>query len=149
MGVFADHIPRPGALNAMDMVFNKSSAIHSFNRFPALARQVFVSSTLWSTKMLRGAPLLKILSGLLSDGQYDDENLENILKEFLGAQSRMFDATTTSGTSGKLAIVTSQISDGKACVFANYRGIGNRSAKSAYTFLPPQNSMKSPLLWEV
>lgn len=140
----------PGALNAMNTVFNSSSAEDSFENFPSLARQIFASSNCTSRTILSNfRPLLQCLAGVLSDGQYDDRNLENILKSVLGQDRRIFDVGTTSGVCKRIAIITSQISDGKACVLANYRGVGIRSVQSAYRFLIPQAPDQNPFLWEV
>ncbi|CAG7951165.1 unnamed protein product [Penicillium salamii] len=46
----------------------------------------------------------------------------------------------------RVAIITSRISDGKACVLANYRGKGHRDLKAAYQFLTPRTENENPFL---
>lgn len=89
------------------------------------------------------------MAGLLADGQYSSHNLDRTLKEAVDVNRRVFDVTTTGSTGCRVAIITSRISDGKACVLANYRGAGRRDTKSAYEFLSPQNENENPLIWEV
>ncbi|KAJ5865430.1 Acyl transferase/acyl hydrolase/lysophospholipase [Penicillium soppii] len=60
----------------------------------------------------------------------------------------MFDMSTTRTAGSRVAIITSRISDGKACVLANYRGVGRRLVDSAYEFLKPEEESQNPFLWE-
>lgn len=61
----------------------------------------------------------------------------------------MFDVTTTSSTGCRVAIITSRTSDGKACVLANYRGMGQREVNAAYEFLIPKTADENPHVWKV
>ncbi|QQK41072.1 Zinc finger, RING-type [Penicillium digitatum] len=61
----------------------------------------------------------------------------------------MFDVTTTSSTGCRVAIITSRTSDGKACVLANYRGMGQREVNAAYEFLIPKMADENPHVWKV
>ncbi|KAJ5146619.1 uncharacterized protein N7515_001183 [Penicillium bovifimosum] len=137
-----------GALNIMDLVFNHSSADSSFRRFPDLARKIFQQPA----KPVQALKCLAWITGLkrlLLDGKYDDHLLEETLKAALGPHRRIFDVGTTCGTDSRVAIIASRISDGKACLLANYRGIGRHAGMSAYEFLMPQSQDQNPLLWEV
>jgi hypothetical protein len=137
-----------GALNIMDLVFNHSSADSSFRRFPDLARKIFQQPA----KPVQALKCLAWITGLkhlLLDGKYDDQVLEQTLKAALGPDRRIFDAGTTCGTGSRVAVIASRISDGKACLLANYRGIGRHAGMSAYEFLMPQSQDQNPLLWEV
>jgi hypothetical protein len=71
-----------------------------------------------------------------------------VLKDGLGSTRRMFDFSTTSGSSSRVTIIASRISDGKACVIANYRGVGPRPVEAVYLFLKPQEYNEDPFLWE-
>lgn len=77
-----------------------------------------------------------------------EKNLENVLKDALSSNRRLFDFGTTSGSNSRVAIIASRISDGKACVMANYRGAGLRPVEGAYLFLEPQDHNNDPFLWE-
>jgi hypothetical protein len=61
----------------------------------------------------------------------------------------MFDVSTTLFAGSRLAIIISRISDRKAYVLANYRGIGQRAVDSAYEFLKLEDESQNPFLWEV
>lgn len=134
----------------MDMVFNESSAEQCFRKFAEFARKAFDSRTnpLQEVSVFKSMKWLKCLAGFLADGQYDGENLEDVLKDGLSSTRRMFEFGTTSGSSSRVAVIASRISDGKACVIANYRGVGFRPVETAYLFLKPQGHNKDPFLWE-
>jgi hypothetical protein len=132
----------------MDLVFNHSTADSSFRRFPDLARKIFQQPA----KPVQALKCLVWISGLkrlLLDGKYDDHMLDETLKAALGPDRRIFDVDTTCGTGSRVAIIASRISDGKACLLANYRGIGRHGGMSAYEFLMPQSQTQNLLLWEV
>lgn len=137
-----------GALNIMDLVFNHSSADSSFRRFPDLARKIFQQPAK-PVKALKGLAWIRGLKRVLLDGKYDEQVLEETLKAALGPDRRIFDVDTTCGTGSRVAIIASRISDGKACLLTNYRGIGRHAGMSAYEFLMPQSQDQNPLLWEV
>ncbi|KAJ5899175.1 hypothetical protein N7495_003919 [Penicillium taxi] len=139
-----------GALNQMDFAFNKNSAEQSFEKFPQFAQEIFPSPRpSQAVSFANCERWMRWLTGVLTDGQYDEENLENILKKSLGSNRRIFDVGTTSGVGSRVAVITSRVSDGRACVIANYRGAGFRSAESAYQFLMPEAQDQNPFLWEV
>jgi hypothetical protein len=144
----ADH--KAGALNQIDLILNGSSAEDSFRKFPAFARKVFQLASAPSQRfsVLSCAKWIKCIAGFLADGQYDGTMLENTLKEAIDPERRLFDVSTTRIAGSRVAIITSRISDGKACVLANYRGIGRRPVDSAYQFLKPEEESQNPFLWE-
>lgn len=139
-----------GALSNIDMILNGSTAELSFSRFPALARAVFKSSYSSHRKFpgSRGIELIILATKMLTGGQYDSENLVAVLKEAVGSKRRIFDVSTTETAGCKVAIITSRASDGKACVFGNYRGQSQRTENSAYEFLLPEDEKHNPFLWE-
>jgi hypothetical protein len=55
---------------------------------------------------------------------------------------------TTSPAGCRVAVVASRTSDGKACVLANYHGVGLRDLSAAYQFLIPQTHQEIPFVWE-
>lgn len=132
----------------MDLVFNKSSADASFRQFADLARQIFHRQAvpIQAIKFLAWAANLR---SILLDGKYNDHALEQTLMTALGPGRQIFDVGTTPGVGSRVAIITSRISDGKACVLANYRGIGRHAEQSAYEFLMPRNQDQNAFLWEV
>ncbi|KAJ5100808.1 hypothetical protein N7456_006860 [Penicillium angulare] len=132
-----------GGLNIMDLVFNRSSAERSFQRFPEFAEKIFEQPARKVQAWVLG------LKGLLLNGKYDDRALEETLTAVLGAERRIFDVGTTSGIGSRVAIIVSRISDGKACVIANYRGVGRQKGESAYEFLMPRSHNENPLLRDV
>lgn len=134
-----------GALNEMDLVLNNLSADKCFEKFTEFAKKVFEFE---KTPIYGNFKWVRFLSGILRDGKYDAEGLEEILKHGLSSYRRIFDFGTTSGISSRICIIASRVSDGKACVMANYRGIGIRPAESAYEFLTPGGGQKDPLLWQ-
>lgn len=134
----------------MDRIFNDSSAENSFNKFPELAQKIFHwPSSASGSLVSRWTSWINCLRGILSDGQYDVENLEDLLKKELGTNRRIFDFETTCGAGPRVALITSRISDGKACVLANYRGVGDRLGGPAYEFLVPKTQDENPFLWQV
>ncbi|CAG8059875.1 unnamed protein product, partial [Penicillium nalgiovense] len=140
-----------GALLAVDMVLNGLSAEESCAKFPAFARMIFGSPPKHAPKspISRCATWIKSLACFLADCQYDSERLEDALQRVVDPQRRMFDVTTTSSTGCRVAIITSRTSDGKACVLANYRGMGQREANAAYEFLVPKTADENPHVWKV
>ncbi|KAJ5215322.1 uncharacterized protein N7498_001729 [Penicillium cinerascens] len=86
---------------------------------------------------------------LMLTGLYDSVSLSQTLKEAVTPERRIFDVATASPVGCRVAVVASRTSDGKACVLANYRGIGQRSAKAAYQFLVPNSSQENPSLSDV
>jgi hypothetical protein len=74
--------------------------------------------------------------------------VDKVLQEALGLGRRIFDFGTTACASSRVAVITSRISDSKACVLANYRGVGFRDTESAYEFLIPETQNYNPFLWE-
>lgn len=133
----------------MDIVLNGSSAEESLAKFPDFARMIFESAN-QSTGLpiIRCLTWIKNLVKVLTDSRYDSENLENTLKMAVAPQRRMFDVPTTKVAGCRLAIITSRTDDGKACVLANYRGLGRRKENGAYLFLAPQKEHENPFLWE-
>jgi hypothetical protein len=139
-------------MNCMDYVFNESTSADSFRKFPELARKIFRPASIDTAvnfPIIKYASWIRCLMGFLADGQYDGNNLDNILKQVLGSDRRLFDSGTTPCTGSRVAIITSRISDGRACVLANYRGMGHRATESAYRFLNPRSPKENPFLWEV
>lgn len=130
----------------MDLVFNHSSVDDSFRRFPDLARKIFQQPAKPALKCL---VWIKGVERLLRDGKYDDHVLDETLKAALGPDRRIFDVGTTCGVGSRVAVIASRISDGKACLLANYRGIGRHAGVSAYEFLMPQSEDQNPLLRNV
>lgn len=80
---------------------------------------------------------------------YDSRNLAQTLKEAVPADRRLFDVATASPVGCRVAVVASRTSDGKACVFANYRGAGQRRADAAYEFLAPSHDHENPKLCDM
>ncbi|KAJ5160980.1 uncharacterized protein N7482_007984 [Penicillium canariense] len=139
-----------GALSNIDMVLNGSPAELSFSRFPALARAIFKTSYSSHSKFpgFRGIQLVMLATKMLTGGQYDSANLVAVLKGAVDSKRRVFDVATTETSGCKVAIITSRASDGKACVFGNYRGQSQRTENSAYEFLLPEDEKHNPFLWE-
>ncbi|KAK9846933.1 hypothetical protein MYU51_000023 [Penicillium brevicompactum] len=136
-----------GALSEMDIILNNISAEESYAKFPELAQMIFKSSSKSESRspIPRYIKIAKYLAGFLADCQYDSDNLESILQKVVDPQRRIFDVMKTSAGC-RVAIITSRISDGKACVLANYRGKGHRDLKAAYQFLTPRTENENPFL---
>ncbi|KAJ5046995.1 hypothetical protein NUH16_010038 [Penicillium rubens] len=138
-----------GALSAMDIIFNESSAEASFAKFPALARKIFQSPRDDFTLPIRRCiQWLGSAFDLTTTGQYDSKNLAETLQAVIGPSRRMFDVAATSSAGCRVAIIASRTSDGKACVLANYHGVGLRNPNAAYQFLTPRNHRENPKAWE-
>lgn len=134
----------------MDLVLNNLSADECFRKFPEFARKAFESGP-WlfeETPIQSYIKWMRVLAGILRDGQYDGKGLDQILKSGLGAFRRMFDFGTTAGSGSRICVIASRVSDGKACVMANYRGVGSRPTEAAYEFLTPRGAHEDPLLWQ-
>ena len=132
-------------------MLNGTSAELCFRKFPDLARRVFQPSPTSRRKLSTSSCItwLRYFAGFLADGQYSSHNLESTLKEAIDPKRRVFDIATTNPSGCRVAIITSRISDGKACVLANYRGMGRDNTKAAYEFLAARNELHNPFLWEV
>jgi hypothetical protein len=132
------------------MIFNDTSAEDGFTKFPAIAQAIFQPPTYREKLPLyRGFKLIDRALSVLIDCHYSSNILEHNLKKLLGHQKRIFDTPTTERSGGcRVAIVTSRSTDGKACVLANYRGVGHRSPNASYQFLVSQNEKHNPFLWE-
>lgn len=81
------------------------------------------------------------------DGLYDSEGLSKILKAAVNLSRCMFDVATANPAGCRTAIIVSRISNGKACVLANYRGTSPHSTNTAYEFLTPYNDRQDPSLF--
>ncbi|KAJ5642529.1 hypothetical protein N7490_006529 [Penicillium lividum] len=138
-----------GALSAMDIIFNESSAEESFAKFPALARKIFESSRDDFTLPIRRCiQWFGSAFNLTTASQYDSKNLAEILQAVIGPHRRMFDIAATSPAGCRVAVIASRTSDGKACVLANYHGVGLRDPNAAYQFLIPRDHRENPKAWE-
>ncbi|KAH1969718.1 hypothetical protein KXW88_004608, partial [Aspergillus fumigatus] len=63
-------------------------------------------------------------------------------------ERRLFDAMTPSTAGHRLAIVVSRISDGKSCLFPNYRGMGGAGVDPTSQATVSSDLSQNPLLWE-
>lgn len=127
----------PGALSAIDLILNQSSVAQCFTAFPDLARSVFHRAS--KIPIPRCMRWLASAINLTTNGLYDSDGLSQALRAAVGPSRRMFDVATASPAGCRIAIVASRTSDGTACVFANYRGIGPRTTNTAYHFLAPHD----------
>ncbi|KAJ5769721.1 uncharacterized protein N7511_001772 [Penicillium nucicola] len=134
-----------GALSAIDLFLNQSSVTQCFHAFPDLARNIFRRSSKFPIP--RGIRWLASAFNLTTNGLYDSDGLSEIINAAVGPSRRMFDVATASPAGCRLAVVASRTSDGKACVLANYRGIGPRTIDTAYQFLAPRDDRENPLLF--
>lgn len=68
-----------------------------------------------------------------------DDDFQNGVPCFFGSTDHELTCVPAylSNCSSRVAIITSRISDGKACLLANYRGIGQYTRISVYEFLMP------------
>lgn len=131
------------------MIFNDTSAEDGFTKFPAIAQAIFQAPPYREKFSLhRGFRLIDRALSFMNDCHYSSRILEYNLKMILGHQRRMFDAPTNRGGGCRVAVITSRSSDGKACVLANYHGIGHRNPNAAYQFLVSHNDEQNPFLWE-
>jgi hypothetical protein len=133
-------------LSTIHLVLNQSSVTQCFNAFPDLARNIFRRSS--KIPIPRCIRWLASAFNLTTDGLYDSDGLSQIFKAAVGPSRRMFDVATARRAGCRIAIVASRTSDGKACVLANYRGIGPRTANTAYQFLAPHDDQENPFVWE-
>ncbi|KAJ6016462.1 hypothetical protein N7540_011053 [Penicillium herquei] len=132
-----------GALIAIDLFLNPGSVEGCFHQFPQRARKIFQRSTPTTPRLLR---LIASALNLSTHGLYDSERLSETVKEVTGPGRRLFDTATVSPVGCRVAFVASRTTDGKAVVFANYRGSGRRSEGAAYDFLVPCHNDKNPSL---
>lgn len=142
----ANDFHRSGALSEIDIFLNNSSVERCFNTFPDLARKIFRRSS--KVPVLRGIQWFASAFNLIIGGLYDSKRLSQILKEAINPCRRVFDVATANPAGCRVAVVASRTSDGKACVLANYRGMGRRGGNAAYQFLAPHNDQENPFLWE-
>ncbi|KAJ5117867.1 uncharacterized protein N7443_001773 [Penicillium atrosanguineum] len=140
-----------GSLCPIDLVFNGSSVEQSFQKFPDLARKVFnsVNTSKKASAILTLAKWMKYLAGYISDSFYDSEKLESTLRAAMDPTRKMFDVSLPGYAGCRVAITTSQTTDGKVCVFANYRGVGRREGKCSYRFIVPKDANDTHFLWEI
>ncbi|KAL8939686.1 MAG: hypothetical protein Q9216_003226 [Gyalolechia sp. 2 TL-2023] len=84
----------------------------------------------------------------LSDGCYDIDDLEALLKDVFGAEQRMFDADRAGIAGCKVAVTGTTISDATAFIFSNYNGHGKRGKTCDYKHVRPQRIEQEPFVWE-
>ncbi|CDM32582.1 unnamed protein product [Penicillium roqueforti FM164] len=83
---------------------------------------------------------------LTTDSFYNSEGLSKILKAAVNLSCCIFDIATANPTGCRIAIIVSCISNSKAYILANYRGISPRSTNTAYEFLTLYNNRQDPSL---
>ncbi|KAJ6016582.1 hypothetical protein N7540_011173 [Penicillium herquei] len=132
-----------GALIAIDLFLNPGSVEGCFHQFPQRARKIFQRSTPTTPRLLC---LIASALNLSTHGLYDSERLSETVKEVTGLGRRLFDTATVSPVGCRVAFVASRTTDGKAVLFANYRGSGRRSEGAAYDFLVPCHNDENPSL---
>lgn len=91
--------------------------------FDTITRQFFCSQSRKGHGFL--ASLRHLASCWLSDGIYDVEALEKVLKDVFGAYERLF-GTVQVNQRAKIAVTATTISDASPFVFSNYNGINAR-----------------------
>ncbi|KAJ5974892.1 hypothetical protein N7481_008599 [Penicillium waksmanii] len=136
-----------GALAAIDIFINGSLATSCFLKFPDLARKIFRRE--YRHPILRYAHWLASAFNLTSHGLYDSRSLSETLQEAINPGRRVFDVPTMSPSGCRVAVVASRTSDGKACVMANYRGVGRNAAPAAYHFVTPHDNQEDLNLIEI
>ncbi|KAJ5976458.1 hypothetical protein N7481_010165 [Penicillium waksmanii] len=136
-----------GAMAAIDIFINGSSATSCFLKFPDLSRKIFRRE--YRHPILRYAHWLASAFNLTSHGLYDSIRLSETLQEAINPGRRVFDVPTMSPSGCRVAVVASRTSDGKACVMANYRGVGRNAAPAAYHFVTPHDNQEDLNLIEI
>ncbi|CAI7631192.1 unnamed protein product [Penicillium pancosmium] len=136
-----------GALTAIDIFINCSSATSCFLKFPDLAQKIF--RRVYRHPILRYAHWLASAFNLTSHGLYDSRRLSETLQEAINPGRRLFDVPTMNPSGCRVAVVASRTSDGKACVMANYRGVGRNAAPAAYHFVTPHDNQEDLDLIEI
>ncbi|KAL8642303.1 MAG: hypothetical protein Q9228_000981, partial [Teloschistes exilis] len=91
--------------------------------FDTITHQFFCSQSRKGHGFL--ASLRHLASCWLSDGIYDVEALEKVLKDVFGAYERLF-GTVQVNQRAKIAVTATTISDASPFVFSNYNGINAR-----------------------
>lgn len=130
------------------MFLNGVSAKESFAKFPTFARMVFHPSST-TAPLLRGIRIVRRTLQMLGGGWYNTSELEEVLRKAVDPNRRIFDVPTANFAGCRVAVVASRTSDGKACVLANYRGLGQRQADAAYIFFIPHSDAENPRLIDV
>ena len=78
------------------------------------------------------ARIQRFLRCWLSDGCYNVNSLEEILKELFGAEKRLFDADCSGVSGQKVAVTVYTLSDALIYIFSNYNG---RAREKSYSWL--------------
>ncbi|KAH2361992.1 hypothetical protein KXV98_006291, partial [Aspergillus fumigatus] len=91
---------------------------------------------------------LRFVMAPLKDGFYDSGALDRTIQSVCQRERRLFDAMTPSTAGHRLAIVVSRISDGKSCLFPNYRGMGGAGVDPTSQATVSSDLSQNPLLWE-
>jgi hypothetical protein len=134
-----------GAVIGTDLVYNNTSAAEAYEKFPDFARKAFQPVC----GVFEKWHWLRFVIALLKDGSYDSGALERTIQNVCQRERRLFDAMTPSTAGRRLAIVVSRISDGKPCVFPNYRGVGGAGVDPTSQATVSSDLSQNPLLWEV
>ena len=99
--------------------------------FDRLTRQLF-----WAGHRRANAfhSVRRFLKCWLTDGCYDVEVLESLLKENFGDHRRVFDSPQPN-SGAKVAVTATTISNAFPFVFSNYNGVGSRHSDSGKLML--------------
>ncbi|KAB5514941.1 patatin-like phospholipase-like protein [Coniochaeta sp. 2T2.1] len=101
-------------------------------------------------RLLSRVPFLsvaaKALYSLLSGGFYRAQNLEDVLKDTYGDDTKMMDSSYATSIGAKIGLAVAAISEPSTLLFTNYNGVGEEAARSGYhVYQGPQDVN----VWEV
>jgi hypothetical protein len=113
--------------------------------FKAFCERIFAQPDSFWTMLT--SPL-NLLANLVTDSRYDSSVLDQTLQEAFGSR-RLFTSNPEQGAGTRIAVTASRVSDGKLCLFTNYRRVSRSTDPSAYQLLVPRAGCEEPRLWEV
>ena len=118
-----------GGLIAIALFLQGWTVSRSIEQFKTMTKRVFRRPYGENTFVARCRQYVR---SILSDGYYNIQSLEDILRESFGHDRRMFDTPLLdSGT--RVAVTASDIADASTFIFSNYNGLDDRKSKCGKT----------------
>lgn len=72
----------------------------------------------------------KAVVSLLSGGLYRDQDLEHVLKDTYGDDTKMMDSSYATSIGAKIGLAVATVSEPSMLLFTNYNGVGEEAARS-------------------
>ncbi|KAF2818135.1 FabD/lysophospholipase-like protein [Ophiobolus disseminans] len=135
-----------GAVIVMDHYINGRSLTDAIQMFPDMMERTFQRRVSCNIPFLSRA--LELTASCLADGLYSIGNLEAAVKDALGADKHILEASYATSTGTRVGLPVATVSRHPSYrVFTNYNGVGSHS--EAKSILKPKDGAARVPLWEI